>query len=49
MQESEFRYYRWRTLYGGRLWAFDAPFYILLGHLHLLDQVAAFEQRARAL
>jgi len=49
MQESEFRYYRWRKIYTSSIWTLEAGFYVLLGHLHLLDQVAAFEQRVRAL
>jgi hypothetical protein len=32
-----FRYYRWRTLYGTKLWSLDAEFYVLLGQLHLRD------------
>lgn len=37
IQDNEFRYYRWRTLYGSKYWALDAGFYVLLGALHLQD------------
>lgn len=42
---EDFRYYRWRTLYGSKYWPLDAGFYELLGMLHLGDVAAAKSQR----
>lgn len=41
---NEFRYYRWRTVYGKRLWSLDAEFYVLLGSLFMLDVAAQAER-----
>lgn len=35
--ENNFRYYRWRTLYGSRFWPIDAGFYEMLGALFIGD------------
>ena len=37
MDRESFRYYLWRTVFGGKLWALDADWYRMLGALYLQD------------
>lgn len=37
MDRESFRYYRWRMVFGGKLWALDADWYRMLGVLYLQD------------